>query len=55
MALWSTAFGVSGKAELAGYSLAGIVWYLAMTETVILSTSARRSRPATWLTRWRAH
>jgi ABC-2 type transport system permease protein len=39
MALWSTAFGVSGKAELAGYSLAGIVWYLAMTETVILSTS----------------
>ena len=39
MALWSTAFGASGKAELAGYSLAGIVWYLAMTETVILSTS----------------
>jgi len=39
MALWSTAFGVSGKAELAGYSLAGMVWYLAMTETVILSTS----------------
>ncbi len=39
MALWSTAFGVSGRAELAGYSLAGVVWYLAMTETIILSTS----------------
>jgi ABC-2 type transport system permease protein len=39
IALWSTAFGVSGRTELAGYSLAGVVWYLAMTETVILSTS----------------
>ena len=39
MALWSTAFAVTGKAELAGYSLAGIVWYVAMTETIILSSS----------------
>lgn len=39
MALWSTAFGVSGRAELEGYTLAQMVWYLAMTETVALSTS----------------
>ncbi len=39
LALWSTAFGVSGRAELAGYSLPAMVWYLAMTETVTLSTS----------------
>ncbi len=39
MALWTTAYSVSGRAELAGYSLAQMVWYLAMTETVTLSTS----------------
>jgi len=39
MALWSTAFGVSGRTELAGYRLAEMVWYLAMTETIVLSTS----------------
>ena len=39
MALWSTAFAVSGSSELAGFSLAEMVWYLAMTETVALSTS----------------
>lgn len=39
MALWSTAFRVSGGGELAGYSLVEIVWYLAMTETITLSTS----------------
>ena len=39
MALWSTAFEVSGRAELEGYTLAQMVWYLAMTETVALSTS----------------
>ena len=39
MALWSTAFRVSGVGELAGYSLVEIVWYLAMTETITLSTS----------------
>jgi len=39
MALWSTAFRVSGQSELAGYSLVEIVWYLAMTETITLSTS----------------
>ncbi|MGD1995208.1 MAG: ABC-2 family transporter protein [Anaerolineae bacterium] len=39
IALWTAAFGVSGRAELAGYSLVEVVWYLAMTETITLSTS----------------
>ncbi len=39
MALWTTAYGVSGQSELEGYSLPEMVWYLAMTETVVLSTS----------------
>jgi len=39
MALWTTAYGVSGQPELEGYSLPEMVWYLAMTETVALSTS----------------
>jgi ABC-2 type transport system permease protein len=39
MALWTAAFGVSGKAELGGYRLAEMVWYLAMTETITLSSS----------------
>jgi ABC-2 type transport system permease protein len=39
MALWNTAFHVSGESELAGYSLVEVVWYLAMTETITLSTS----------------
>ncbi|MBI3733559.1 MAG: hypothetical protein HY259_08905, partial [Chloroflexi bacterium] len=36
-ALWSTAYAVSGRTELAGYSLPGIIWYLAMTETLMLA------------------
>jgi ABC-2 type transport system permease protein len=39
MALWTTAFGISGRAELEGYSLVDMVWYLAMTETITLSSS----------------
>ena len=39
MALWTTAFGVSGQAEMEGYSLVEMVWYLAMTETITLSGS----------------
>jgi len=39
MALWSTAFAVSGRGELAGYTLVEMVWYLAMTETITLSSS----------------
>ncbi|MEA3340724.1 MAG: ABC-2 family transporter protein [Chloroflexota bacterium] len=39
MALWATAFGVSGQAELSGYTMVEMVWYLAMTETITLSGS----------------
>jgi ABC-2 type transport system permease protein len=39
MALWITAYGVSGKVELAGYSLAQVVWYLGMAESIALSSS----------------
>jgi ABC-2 type transport system permease protein len=39
MALWITAYGVSGRTELAGYSLAQVVWYLGMAETIALSSS----------------
>jgi ABC-2 type transport system permease protein len=39
MALWFTAFEVSGQSQLEGYSLAEMVWYLAMTETIVLSSS----------------
>lgn len=39
MALWTTAYSVSGQTNLEGYTLVEMVWYLAMTETVTLSTS----------------
>jgi ABC-2 type transport system permease protein len=39
MALWTSAFGISGKSDLEGYSLVEVVWYLAMTETIVLSSS----------------
>ena len=39
MALWSSAFGISGESTLEGYSLVDIVWYLAVTETITLSGS----------------
>ncbi len=39
IALWKTAYQVSGRSELAGYSLAQVIWYLGMAETVMLSTS----------------
>jgi ABC-2 type transport system permease protein len=39
MALWFAAFGVSGRVEVEGYTLPDMVWYLAMTETIALSTS----------------
>ena len=38
-ALWTAAFDISGRAELSGYALPDIVWYLAMTETITLSSS----------------
>jgi ABC-2 type transport system permease protein len=39
IALWTTAFGVSGRTQMEGYTLPQMVWYLAMAETVTLSTS----------------
>jgi len=39
MALWATAFDVSGRVKLAGYTMIEMVWYLAMTETITLSSS----------------
>jgi ABC-2 type transport system permease protein len=39
VALWHTAFAVRGGEALAGYTLVDIVWYLAMTETITLSSS----------------
>ena len=39
IALWSTAYDVTQRKSLAGYTLAQIIWYLAMAETVMLSTS----------------
>ena len=39
MALWTTVFAAGGGGDVAGYSLQGIVWYLAMTETVAFAMS----------------
>lgn len=39
IALWTTAFDVSGTTALAGYTLPAMCWYLAMTETITLSGS----------------
>jgi ABC-2 type transport system permease protein len=36
-ALWTTAFTVSGQGQLAGFTLSGIIWYLGMTETLMLA------------------
>ena len=35
--LWTTAYAVNGRSELAGFSLSGMIWYLAMTETLMLA------------------
>lgn len=39
MALWSTAFKTSGSDVISGFSFRMMIWYLIMTETVVLSTS----------------
>lgn len=39
MALWVSVFGITGKSDMEGYSLVDVVWYLAMTETIALSSS----------------
>jgi ABC-2 type transport system permease protein len=39
VSLWSTVYTIGGQDELAGFRLSQVVWYLAMTETMILSGS----------------
>ena len=39
VALWTAAYGFSQQEVMVGYTLPQILWYLAMTETVALSTS----------------
>ncbi|MCU0612826.1 MAG: ABC-2 family transporter protein, partial [Candidatus Eisenbacteria bacterium] len=39
IALWSAAFAGRGVTPLAGYSREQVLWYLVMTETIVLSTS----------------
>ncbi len=39
VALWSAVFAMHGGAAMSGYGLAEMVWYLAITETVTLSSS----------------
>jgi len=39
VALWSTAFAGSQSSSLAGYTREQVLWYLVMTETIVLSTS----------------
>jgi ABC-2 type transport system permease protein len=39
VALWTAAYGFNQEESIAGYTLPQILWYLAMTETVALSTS----------------
>jgi ABC-2 type transport system permease protein len=39
IALWQAIYGTSGRTALEGFTLIDMVWYLAMTETVVLSSS----------------
>ena len=39
VSLWRTVYSISGESEIEGFRLSQVVWYLAMTETVILSGS----------------
>lgn len=39
VALWSAAFSSRDSAPLAGYSREQVLWYLVMTETIVLSSS----------------
>jgi ABC-2 type transport system permease protein len=39
VALWTAAYGLNQQEEMVGYTLPQMLWYLAMTETVALSTS----------------
>lgn len=35
--LWSTTFSITGASDIAGFTLRDLVWYLVLTETVVLS------------------
>ena len=39
MALWSSVYAITGQTEMAGYTRAQVIWYFAMTETIVLSSS----------------
>jgi ABC-2 type transport system permease protein len=39
MALWAAVFAFGKQGELAGYTMAQVVWYFGMTETIVLSSS----------------
>lgn len=39
VALWNTVYKIQGTGEMAGFQLSQMIWYLAMTETMILSGS----------------
>ena len=39
VALWTTVYAIGGQAEMAGFRLSQIIWYLAITETMVLSGS----------------
>jgi len=39
VALWNTVYAIGGREEMAGFRFAQVIWYLAMTETMVLSGS----------------
>ncbi len=39
VSLWRTVYTIAGESEIEGFRLSQVIWYLAMTETVILSGS----------------
>jgi ABC-2 type transport system permease protein len=39
VALWNTVYAIGGQEAMAGFRLSQVIWYLAMTETMILSGS----------------
>jgi ABC-2 type transport system permease protein len=39
VALWNAVYAIGGQGQMAGFRLSQVIWYLAMTETVILSGS----------------
>jgi ABC-2 type transport system permease protein len=39
VSLWNTVYAIGGQRPMAGYRLSQVIWYLAMTETMVLSVS----------------